>query len=89
MCVTLMRKEVIILGIKLVKEGYRAVEMKAKNLKNGKDEVRGKMIKSRGELMIHWVWKSCNMALEVGVWVATCINNNGEIVALTGNKYIF
>ena len=45
--------------------------MRVGNLKNGKatgnDEIIGKMIKGGGDRVGDWIWRLCNMDLEIGV----------------------
>ena len=45
------------------------MEAKVKSFKNDKavtkDEVPGEIIKREGELVIDWIWKLCNMVIEV------------------------
>ena len=33
----------------------------------GKDEVKGEMIKGRGNRVVDWIWRVCNMTFESGV----------------------
>ena len=46
------------------------VEISMRELKNGKaaakDEVTGEMIQGRGDILVGWFWKLCNMAFEGG-----------------------
>ena len=57
--------------------GFREVtisdesQLKELRFKNGKDavkhEVTGKMMKGRGNRVVDWIWRLCNMASENGV----------------------
>ena len=51
--------------------GRADVEVGVGKLKNakaaGKDEVTGEMIKGRGDRVVDWIWRLCNMAFESGV----------------------
>ena len=33
----------------------------------GKDEVTGEIIKGRGDRVVDWIWRQCNMGFESGV----------------------
>ena len=37
------------------------------NVRNGKDEVTEEMVKVRGEMVVDWIWRLCNMGFENGV----------------------
>ena len=40
------------------------VEVRVGELKNGKDEITGEMIKYGGDRVVDWIWRLCNMAFE-------------------------
>ena len=41
---------------------------KLKNRKaKGNDEVTGEMIEDKGDMVVDWIWRLCNMAFESGV----------------------
>ena len=40
------------------------VEVRVGKLKNGKDEVAGEMIKGRGNRVVVWIWRLCNITFE-------------------------
>ena len=42
------------------------VEVRVGKFKNGKDEATGEMIKGRGDRVLEWIWRLCNMAFESG-----------------------
>ena len=48
--------------------GRTEVETRVGKLKNekdaGKDEMTGEMIKGKGDRVLDWIWKVCNMASE-------------------------
>ena len=43
----------------------------------GKDEITGEKIKGRGDRVVDWIWRLCNMAIKSGVvsehWRSTAI----------------
>ena len=47
------------------------VEVRLGKLKNGKDEVTGKMIKGGGDRMVDWIWRLCNMGFESVLFLKT------------------
>ena len=42
------------------------IELRVRKLKNGKDEIRGEMIKGGGKRVLDWILRLCNMAFESG-----------------------
>ena len=51
--------------------GIAEVQVRVCKLKNGKgagkDEITGEMLKGRGDRVVDWIWRLCNMAFESGV----------------------
>ena len=53
------------------------VEVRVGRIENGKiagkDEVTGEKINGRGNRVVHWIWRLCNMTFESGVVPEDCI----------------
>ena len=51
------------------------VEVRVGKLKNGKvtfkDDLNGEMIKGGGGRVVDWIWRLCNMAFKVVLWLKT------------------
>ena len=51
--------------------GRAEVKVRVGKVKNGKatvkDEITGEMIKGRGDRVVDWIWRLCNMAFESDV----------------------
>ena len=56
--------------------GRAEFESRVGKLKNGKaavkGEITGEMIKGRGNRVVDWIWRLCNMAFESGVVPEDC-----------------
>ena len=61
--------------------GGQKVNKRVKKLKNGngKDQVSAAVIKSRGELVIEWVWKLCKMVSQRSKIVPVYEGKGGKI----------
>ena len=50
---------------------------KLKNGKaTGKDKITGEMIKGRGDRLVEWIWRLCNMAFERGDVPKYCMKHS-------------